>query len=268
MITGFIDTHAHLGFLGERGIDAHECLNGLFEKGFGGIIDIGTEADDLAGRLAAFSRYERVRFSAGVWPSWEAAGSGPELVRELERQIRAAPKGLVVAVGECGLDYHQRTDKAGENREGAAELLLLQLDLAERLGLPVIIHSRDAPEDTIGLLSSRPGLPGVIHCFSYTKEEVRVFLNLGYYVSFAGSLTYKNAQNLRDALAYVPLDRLLLETDAPYLAPAPLRGKASDPGMVAHTYALAAGLLNMDIAALTGQIAANTQALFGFALKG
>jgi TatD DNase family protein len=263
-VSGFIDTHAHLGFLGERGIDAYECLNRLFDGSFGGIIDIGTEADDLAGRLAAFSRYERVRFSAGIWPSWEAAARGPELVRELERQISAAPKGLVVAVGECGLDYHPRMDDAGENREAAAELLLLQMDLAGRLGLPVIIHSRDAPEDTIGLLSSRPGARGVIHCFSYTKEEARVFLDLGYHVSFAGNLTYKNAGNLRDALVYTPLDRLLLETDAPYLAPVPLRGRAADPGMVAHTYALAAELRRMDMAALTGQIAANAKALFGF----
>jgi TatD DNase family protein len=263
----FIDTHAHLSFLGERGIDIHECVQGLFAGNFGGIIDIGTGADDLAGRLAAFSRYRRVRFSAGIWPYREAAARGPELVRELERQIAAAPKGLVVAVGECGLDYHHRVlalePETGEDREKAAELLFLQLDLADRLGLPAIIHSRDAPEDTIRLLSLRSGFRGVIHCFSYTKEEARAFLDLGCYLSFAGNLSYRNAQPLRDALAYVPEDRLLLETDAPYLAPVPLRGRPSDPGMVAHTYALAAELRHTDITALTARIAANTEALFG-----
>jgi TatD DNase family protein len=262
-VARFIDTHAHLAFLGERGIDAHKCIQGLFAGGFGGIIDIGTEADDLAGRIAAFSRYEQVRFSAGIWPYWEAAARGPEFARELERQITGAPKGLVVAIGECGLDYHQRTPETGEDREGAAELLSLQLDLADRLGLPAIIHSRDAPEDTIRLLSLRSGFRGVIHCFSYTREEARAFLDLGCYISFAGNLTYKNARPLQDALAYVPDDRLLLETDAPYLAPSPLRGKPSDPGMVAHTYTLAAELRYTDTAVLTAQIAANTEALFG-----
>jgi TatD DNase family protein len=259
-----IDTHAHLSMLGP---DAETLINGLFAAGFGGIIDIGTQADDLPGRLAAFSRFERVRFSAGLWPDPENIAGRRELVPRLEAHIAAAPAGSVVAVGECGLDHHQdmppgtELDKAGEE-----ELLDMLLDLAGRRNLPIIIQSRDAPGETAAILAGHPGVRGVIHCFSYGKEEARRFLNLGYHISVAGNLTYKNAHNLREALPFVPEDRLLLETDSPYLAPTPHRGKPANPGMVAENYILAAELRGVTPRVLGERIADNAEKLFGLGL--
>ncbi|MDR2739105.1 MAG: TatD family hydrolase [Treponema sp.] len=276
-----IDTHAHLSMLDEFYVrfstqqrtpgefpGTEALINGLFTEGFGGILDIGTQAGDLPGRIAAFSRFERVRFSAGLWPDPKNIAGRRELVAQLEAHIAAVPAGLVVAVGECGLDHHQELpsgtalDKAGET-----ELLEMLLDLAGRLRLPIIIHSRDAPEETAAVLARHSEVHGVIHCFSYGKEEVRKFLDLGYYISFAGNVTYKNASNLREALLFVPQDRLLLETDSPFLAPVPHRGKPANPGMVVENYVLAAELCGIGLMALGERIAENAESLFRLALS-
>jgi TatD DNase family protein len=271
-----IDTHAHLSMLDEFNarfnarkegspafVGAAALTQGLFDAGFGGIIDIGTEAEDLPARLAAFSRFERVRFSAGLWPDPDNIARRRELVPHLERHIADAPAGLVVAVGECGLDHHQELPAGTElDKAGERELLEMLLDLAERRNLPVIIHSRDAAEETAAALAGFPGVRAVIHCFSYGVAEARTFLDLGCHISFAGNLTYKNARNLREALCFVPPDRLLLETDAPFLAPVPHRGKPSDPGMVAESYALAAELRDLSLHSLAARISENVKRLF------
>jgi TatD DNase family protein len=274
-----IDTHAHLSMLDEFNarfnaqkegspafVGAEALTKGLFDSGLGGIIDIGTRAEDLPPRIAAFSRFERVRFSAGLWPDPENIAGRRELVPHLERNIAAAEPGLVVAVGECGLDHHQslpggtELDKAGER-----ELLEMLLNLAERRNLPIIIHSRDAPAETAAILAGFPGVRGVIHCFSYGAAEARTFLDLGYHISFAGNLSYKNARNLREALCVVPPDRLLLETDSPFLAPVPHRGKPAHPGMVAENYALAAELRGVSLETLAAGVRGNAVSLFAFA---
>jgi TatD DNase family protein len=258
----FIDTHAHLCQFSSRGIPAEERLKELFAEGFGGIIDIGTEAGDLEGRVRAFAGFEKVRFSTGIWPSAEAIARREELAALIERQLGSVPRRLVIAVGECGLDRHSNKPESGGDLRGERELLELQAELAKKLDLPIIIHSREAPEETAEILSAYPELRGVIHCFSYGKDEARTFLDLGYYLSFAGNLTYKNSGELREALRSVPANRLLLETDAPYLAPVPYRGKPSDPGMVAETYKLAAELRGTDPETLGEQVRLNVRELF------
>jgi TatD DNase family protein len=170
----------------------------------------------------------------------------------------------VVAVGECGLDRHWNTAASGVDPAAEGELLELQLDLAERRGLPVIIHSREAAAETAAILARYRAVRGVIHCFSYGISEARTFLDLGYYISFAGNATYKNAREIREALEYVPPDRLLMETDAPYMAPMPYRGKPGEPGMVAETYALAAELRKTAPDTLLEEIAGNVENIFGF----
>jgi TatD DNase family protein len=141
----------------------------------------------------------------------------------------------------------------------------MQLELARRLKLPVIIHSRDAPGETAEILGRYTDVRGVIHCFSYGGAEITAFLDMGHFISFAGNLTYKNADALRDACKAVPGDRLLLETDCPYLAPVPFRGKPADPGMVEENYKLAAELRGISVMALAEQITANVKELFGVA---
>ncbi|QQO07434.1 TatD family hydrolase [Breznakiella homolactica] len=259
---GLIDTHAHLSMLSRRGIPAEQRLSELFAGGFRGIIDIGTEAGDLSGRIAAFKQFGKIRFTAGIWPSGEAIEERASRAAELEGHIREAPEGYVVAVGECGLDRHWNTAENGADLAGERELLELQLDLARRLSLPVIIHSRDSAKETAEVLARHRDVTAVIHCFSYGYEEAKTFLDLGCFISFAGNATYKSAGSIREALAAVPLDRLLLETDCPYLAPVPHRGKAAEPGMVSETYRLASGLKSADHDYLAEEIGKNVVSLF------
>jgi TatD DNase family protein len=258
-IAGLFDTHAHLSYLDDRGIDAQACVSALFDSGFAGIIDIGTMAGDLEARVRDFSRFDKVRFAAGIWPHKEAIARQNEEIALLERDIANAPPGSVAAIGECGFD--RRENPVPSNAERG--LLEAQLDLARRKKLPVIIHSREAAEETIDTLAAYPGVSGIIHCFSYTAREARVFLDMGFYISFAGNITFKNAENLREALQTVPLDRMLLETDSPYLAPTPYRGKAAHPGMIAKTYLRAAEILKLDIEILKETLRQNAALLFG-----
>ncbi|MDR2471297.1 MAG: TatD family hydrolase [Treponema sp.] len=271
-----IDTHAHLSGLAPRGVDPHQTLRALFEGGFGGIIDISLEPGDLAERIREFSVYPRIRFASGLWPHAASIAARRDLAPELEAALRSAPPGLVCALGEFGLDHYRNgADHApAENGEtgspdfagdpgGERELMETQLDMARRLSLPVIIHSRDAPEETAEILAAFPGVSGVIHCYSYGPEELGRFLDLGYYISFAGNITYKNAQNIREASKLVPADRIFFETDCPYLAPVPHRGKPAHPGMVEAAYKEAAAVRGTEPEALASRAAANVEALFG-----
>jgi TatD DNase family protein len=278
-----IDTHAHLSMLAQKGIDAEAKLAELFgAEGpvssaspapgrlpgkLRGIIDISLEPGDLFARIEAFSRFSRVRFASGLWPHRLSIQRRRELVPALEEDIRSAPPGLVCALGEFGLDHHWNGDDhergGSPDLAGERELMEAQMELARRLRLPVIIHSRDAPEETAEILGRYNDVRGVIHCFSYGPAEAKVFLDMGYFISFAGNLTYKNAGAIREACESVPGGRLLLETDCPYLAPVPFRGKPADPGMVEENYKRAAELRGTSAEALQEQIAANVRELFG-----
>ncbi|MDR1507840.1 MAG: TatD family hydrolase [Treponema sp.] len=267
-----IDTHAHLAMLAEKGIDVNTRLVELFGTGVDcrdrlltGIIDVSLAPGDLPVRIQVFSRFPRVRFASGLWPHDASIRRRNELVPALEKDIRAAPPGLVCALGEFGLDRHRNGENHDGRIAGAAderELMEMQLELAGRLNLPVIIHSRDAPSETAEILKSYANVHGVIHCFSYGVPELKSFLDLDYFISFAGNLTYKNAGNIRDACALVPAGRLLLETDCPFLAPVPFRGKPADPGMVAENYKLASELRGTDIETLKEQTRENVKELF------
>jgi TatD DNase family protein len=266
---GIFDTHAHLSMLASRGMDPHHLLRELFAEGFAGIIDISLEPGDLSGRMEEFSGYDQIRFASGLWPHAASIAARKKLVEELERDILAVKHGKdhlrICALGEFGLDHHWngedhdgKTDPAGER-----ELMEMQMEAAQRLNLPVIIHSRDAAEETAQILALYPQVRGVVHCFSYGPEAAKTFLDLGYYISFAGNITYKNAGSIMDACKVVPPDRLLLETDCPYLAPVPHRGKPAHPGMVEECYKKAAEIRGTDMETLAAQIAENVRALFG-----
>ncbi|MDR2510664.1 MAG: TatD family hydrolase [Spirochaetaceae bacterium] len=257
IMAGFTDTHCHLSYLEERGIP-RELTASLFDSTLDFALDIGTEAGDLERRVEKLSAYSAVRFAAGIWPHAEFLARAGECVLRLERSIEAAPRGLVAAIGECGYDRRENPRASEEERE----LLELQLELAKRRRLPVIIHSREAPGETLESLRRFPGVRGVIHCFSYGDKEAAAFLDLGYYISFAGNLTYKSAGNLRETLRFIPRNRLLLETDAPFLAPASNRGKTCHPGMITETYKCAAELCSISLDRLKEVIAGNSSELF------
>jgi len=274
----YVDTHAHLSSLsrpgqgGPPGPGPESILGELFTDGaadgaaFGAIIDVGTEAGDLASRLERFGAWPRVWFSAGIWPSAEAIAHRTDRLARLRAEIEGADTSRLAAIGECGLDRHWNRADNDADLAGEAELFDLQLRLALRHGLPVIVHSREAPEETAQRIAAVPGTRGVIHCFSYTRAEAFRFLDLGLYLSFAGTITYKNSGDLREALRAVPAERLLLETDAPYLAPVPFRGRPAEPGMIVHTYAAAAELRGASVPDLAALVARNAAELFGVAI--
>lgn len=166
--------------------------------------------------------------------------SGSEIAKILREQC-AYPK--TVAVGEIGLDYSNgKADEAEQKR-----LFHLQLEVAEEMNLPVSIHSRDAQMDTIEVLKSHPNVPGVLHCFSGENFFADAVLELGYYIAVGGTVTYKKSDELRETVKDIPLDRLLLETDAPFLAPMPMRGKINEPAFIVHTAEKIAEILEISL---------------------
>ncbi|HEX4527073.1 MAG TPA: TatD family hydrolase [Gaiellaceae bacterium] len=237
-----IDTHAHLGD------DAPEVLARARAEGVTRVIDVATTIAAARVTLARAEQEEGVYACLGVHPH-EAGAPGD--LDEL-RELFAHPKA--VAVGETGLDYYR--DYAP--RDAQALLFDRQLALARELGKPVVIHTRAADDDTREKLLEHDGAV-VLHCFS-SPNLLDVALARGWYVSFAGNVTYKNAYDLRAAARRVPADKLLAETDSPYLAPQPVRGKRNEPAYVAHTYAFLAELHGDSIRA---QIVANAEAVFG-----
>ncbi len=265
---GIFDTHAHLSMIDKRGIAIIPKITELFASGMAGIIDIGTEADDLTKRIAAYGDFSKIWFSAGIWPSKESIENRYEAVKKLTDEINQAAPGKLAAIGECGLDRHWNNDSSGVNLVHEAELFSLQLDLAEKLNLPVIVHSRDAPEETLAVLSQFPRVQSIIHCYSYGPKEAEQFLALGSYLSFSGTLTYRNTENLKQTLAMCPKNRLLFETDSPYLAPLPFRGKTADPGMTTETYRFAAEKLKMNWEVLKKQVLENINRVFKIDLSG
>jgi TatD DNase family protein len=237
-----IDTHAHLGD------DADEVLARAQGAGVTRVLDVATSVDRARATLERAERTDGVWAILGVHPH-EAANPGT--LDEL-RELLAHPKAL--AVGETGLDYFR--DYAPHDAQ--QELFDAQLALARELRKPVVIHTRAADDDTRARLVRHDGVV-VLHCFS-SPPLLDAALEHGWYVSFAGNVTYKNAYDLRDAARRVPPDRLLAETDSPYLAPQAVRGKRNEPAFVAHTYAFLSELRGEDVAALVEE---NASRAFG-----
>jgi TatD DNase family protein len=237
-----IDTHAHLGE------DAAEVLERARAAGVGKVIDVATTIAGARVTLQRAEAHDGVYACLGVHPHEAAEPGDLDELRELLEHPRA------VALGETGLDYYR--DYAPH--EAQQRLFEAQLALALELGKPVVIHTRSADDDTRARLLAHDG-PVVLHCFS-SPGLLDAALERRWYVSLAGNVTYKNAYDLRAAVRRVPVDRLLAETDSPFLAPQPVRGKRNEPAYVVHTYAALAELHGDDIAA---QIEANAAAVFG-----
>ncbi len=243
-----IDTHAHLDALD----DAAGAVERAAAAGVTRIVTVGTGIESCRAALALARDHDGVHAALGIDPHQAAsaeAGRTDEL-RELLADANA------VAVGECGLDYHYGADRKDEQRA----LFEAQLALARETGLPVVVHTRSANEDTAALLRGHDGTV-VMHCFS-EPDLLPDALERGWYVSFAGNVTYPKAGALREAAAAIPPDRLLAETDSPYLAPQPLRGRPNEPAHVVHTVAALAAARGEDADELAARIDANATAAF------
>ena len=245
-----IDTHAHLDACDE---DAGKLLGRARAAGVTRVVTIGTGIDSCRAALAIADAHAGVTAALGVDPH-QAATVEAERIDEL-RELFARP--WAVAVGETGLDGHYGADTLPEQ----LRLFEAHLELAEALGLPVVIHSRAASVETAAALAPFPGTV-ILHCFS-EPDLLDPALERGYYVSFAGNVTYPKADALREAAARVPADRILAETDSPYLAPQPVRGRRNEPANVTHTLAVLAAERGVTAADLERRIDENADRAFG-----
>lgn len=233
-LVGWFDSHCHLqeSFRAE-GTSEAESLAAAADAGVGGMVCVGTDAAssrqalDLAVRARGTAPTEfGLWATVGLHPHEATQGLGA-LVAVLDDALAESPRS-VVAVGECGLDYHYDHSPPPVQRQVFAE----QIDLARRLGLALVVHTRSAWDDTVDILRANAAERVVIHCFTGGPDEARRCLDLGACLSFSGIVTFANAQDVRDAAAICPADRLLVETDAPFLAPVPHRGRPNHPAYV------------------------------------
>jgi len=243
-----IDTHAHLDALE----DAAAAVERARKAGVTRVLTIGTGIDSCRAALALADAHDGVFAVLGIDPH-QAASAEAGRVDEL-RALLAHPRA--VAVGECGLDYHYGADRKREQRE----LFEAQLALAGELELPAVIHTRSANEETPAVLRAHRGTV-VLHCFS-EPDLLPAALEHGWYVSFAGNVTYPKAAELRAAAAQVSAELLLAETDSPYLAPQPVRGRTNEPAYVVHTVAALAAARGDEPDELAAQLDANAAAAF------
>ena len=255
-----VDSHCHID--GEQfDIDRDDVIQRASAAGVQAMLNVGTgdpHSGEIRRAVEVAEKYPNIFASVGVHPH-DAKLYNDEAERSLVK-LTSSPK--VVAWGEIGLDFYYDHSP----REIQVDVFRRQVRKAADLGLPIIVHSRDANNETVEILSdecSSPGFAGgVMHCFGGTPEMAEALLAVGFFVSFAGNVTFKKADNLREAARVVPLDRMLIETDCPFLTPVPLRGKRNEPGFVAHTAAFLADLLGVDKDALAAATTANFIRLF------
>jgi TatD DNase family protein len=249
----FFDTHTHL--LDERFNETRRQIIGDFERdGVDFVIECSTDAADVGQSVRLAESNKRIYAAVGIHPH-TAGDYTPEVEEEL---VKLAKSKKVVAIGEIGLDFHYDFSP----RDVQIKTFDAQIKLAKSLGLPIVVHSREATEATYELLSDA-GARGELHCFSGSAETAERYLAKGYYIAFGGALTFKNAPKVVRAAQAVPLDRLLIETDCPYLAPEPMRGRTNQPAyvrFVAQKLSEIKGVETEEIARVTRE---NALRLFG-----
>ena len=219
------DTHAHLDdamFDGER----RDVIKKIRDAGVGRVNNIGADMESSRASIALAEEYDFIYATVGVHPS----GTRDMLLSDLDELRKMANHPKVVAIGEIGLDYHyDDTDPVTQKKWFRA-----QLDLAKELDMPVVIHDRESKGESIEILREKGISNGVIHCFSGSAETSKILLDMGFHISFTGVVTFKNARRAIEALRVIPMDRLFIETDCPYMAPEPHRGKRNDSSLVIH----------------------------------
>ena len=247
-----IDSHCHLNFpdLAQR---LPEVLANMAEAGVDKAIAISVSRQSFEEVHAIAQNHPNIYATVGIHPD------DPEAEEfSLEELLERAARPKVVAIGETGLDYHWcKGDLAWQHQR-----FILHIEAANRSGLPLVIHTRDAAEDTMRLLREHQAHAGVIHCFTEDVNTAKLALDLGFYISFSGIVTFKNATAIQEAARYVPLNRLLVETDSPYLAPVPKRGKPNEPAYVRHTAAFVAQLRGDSLENIAQATTANCLRLF------
>ena len=236
--------------------DRDELLRSMPENGVGTIVNSGANWDSVTEVVELAQKYPFVYAAVGMHPD-EVGDLNEERFEYLKSQCQ---KDKVVAVGEIGLDYYWDN----ESHDVQKKWFIKQLDLARELDLPVIIHSREAAADTLEIMKEHgKGLRGVIHCFSYSIELAREYVKMGFYIGIGGVVTFKNGKKLKEIAAEIPLDRILLETDCPYLAPVPFRGKRNCSAYISYVAEEIADLKGIAYEEVVAQTEENGKKLFG-----
>lgn len=260
----FVDSHAHIGGP-EYEADRDEVIRRARDAGVCGILNVGTgdpHSGELERAVQLAEKYEDVYAAVGTHPHDARVfdSRAAERIKNLHKQSKR-----VIAWGEIGLDYHYDNSP----RETQRDVFRRQLRLARYAGLPVIIHTREADEDTIEILRSEwsgSGLRGIMHCFGGSLKLAEDTLELGFLISFAGNVTFKNADQLREVAGRIPFERLLIETDCPYLSPVPFRGKRNEPARVVEVARCIASLHGREVEEIGRLTTKNFAGLFGLEL--
>lgn len=258
-----IDTHCHLAFEQYAG-NIEAVLERSKAAGVTGWVTIGTNTQENRKAVELAGRFENMYATAGIHPHYAKDVTADDFA-ELKR---LAQNQKVVAIGETGLDFHYNPDKSGQTDQ--KRVFVEQLELARQMNLPVVVHSRDAFDDTIEILDRfGEGVKRVVfHCFGGSAEQARIVIEKGFYVSFTGAVTFKNAENLRQVAALVPLGRLMVETDCPYMSPEPMRKqKINEPALMIHTVRRLAELKEMDLADFVDSVTAVSRNFFDLPQK-
>lgn len=252
-----IDSHCHLNYAGlaER---QEEVLANARTRGIAGFLNISTRQSEWGDVVGAAERNADVWATIGVHP--HEADAHPDL--GAAALVEAAQHPRVIAIGECGLDYYyDKSDRAAQRERFQAHI-----DAARHTGLPLVVHTREAEAGTAEILSrevGKGGVAGVLHCFTGSADLARKALDLGFYISISGIVTFKNAKDLQEVAKSIPQDRLLVETDSPFLAPVPHRGQTCEPAFVADTAAFLSDLRDEPLDELAAATTANFFRLFG-----
>jgi TatD DNase family protein len=250
-----IDSHAHID-MSEFNNDLDEVIKRADEQGVKAIIDVGIDEASSKAAVALAEKYEQVYAAVGIHP--HDAESATETTFKVLESLAYHPK--VVAIGEMGLDYYRNLSP----RLVQQKVFRQQIELAKKFRKPIIVHDRDAHADTMKILKEQRAVEvgGVLHCFSGSWEMAKECLKMGFYISFAGPVTFSNARKLHEVAKKVPLDRILVETDCPFLTPVPFRGKRNEPSYVVKTAEKIAQLKGISFEELAKHTTENAMRLF------
>ncbi|MGP1520765.1 MAG: TatD family hydrolase [Treponema sp.] len=284
----FTDSHTHILSTTRKIENPENMMSSLKEEAFRFVMDIGTEPGDLMERMKCVKDISDgsipsfIHFSAGLWPHSETIKNRDASLAMLENDIKIGIKEAqdanlsskpIFALGECGLDRYWNGEDAPMINEGGTldvegekELFVRQLEMAKKYNLAVIIHSRDAYKETLECIDKVGWNKGVIHCYSYGEEEAKTFLERGWFISFPGNITFAKTniaiEKIKSLMLSIPKERLLLETDAPYMTPVPLRGKPNTSLYIKHTYQKASEYLSVPVEKLCDIVFENCCNLF------
>jgi TatD DNase family protein len=255
ILPGMIDSHFHSEVMRQKGLDPVSLFEAFLSKGFTAGIDIGTRAGDTADRSWIHDRFDSISLAAGLFP---AEAEEPDTEKRLDLLIADLDTYPVRAVGEIGLDFHWNY----ATPEKQQDLFIKQIEIADQFSLPIIVHNRKA--DILiekAVRTHPPKAGGIMHCFSSTYEYAKRYIDLGFYISFAGNVTYKGSEDIREAAGKIPLDRLLVETDSPYLSPQKVRGRPNHPGHIGFVYREIASLRGVDVEGVVAAVNSNLYSL-------